>query len=279
MQRLVGSDAPDGHTSKLFHSTSKRGGVLEVEIVWHIEQEDIERVRAFCDSYRNDPFVQRRIERNLGKTKHEISKGWFWQVMVGCLLTTQQRSGPSSPISRFFNTRPFPLRYDIAIQQDDLERYTKRVLVEFGGIRRFNKIASAVATNLDRLEAGLWSETLERVNGLDLHSSCADERETATFVDDHFKGFGPKQSRSLLQWLGLTTYEIPLDSRITKWLNEFGFPVGLSAGALSDRNYYNFVSDGVQELCAQSDIYPCVLDAVIFTSFDRGGWTEDNMVY
>lgn len=110
-------------------------------------------------------------------------------------------------------------------------------------------------------------------------SSRADECEAAEFVDDHLKGFGPKQSRNLLQWLGLTKYEIPLDSRITKWLNEFGFPVRLSAGALSDRNYYNFVSDGVQALCAQSDIYPCVLDAAIFTSYDQVEWTADNMVY
>jgi hypothetical protein len=250
-----------------------------MKITWHTEPEDIEKVRAFCESHRDDPFVRRRIERNLGETEQEISEEWFWQVMVGCLLTTQQRSGPSSPVSAFFNTRPFPLRYELAVQQDDLEPHTKKVLTDFGGIRRFNKIASAVATNLDRLEAGLWSKTLETVNRLDRHSSPADEREAATFIDDHFKGFGPKQSRNLLKWLGLTKYEIPLDSRITKWLNEFGFPVRLSAGALSDQNCYNFVSDGVQELCAQSNIYPCVLDAVIFTSFDRGGWTEDSMVY
>ncbi len=250
-----------------------------MKIAWHIEPEDVEEVRAFCDSHRDDPFVRQRIERNLGDTEPEISKVWFWRVMVGCLLTTQQRSGPSSPISRFFNTRPFPLRYAVAVQRDDLERHIREVLRDFGGIRRYNKVAISVAKNLDTLESGLWGDTLETVNGLGRRSSPVEERQAAEFIDDHLHGFGPKQSRNLLQWLGVTKYEIPLDSRITKWLNEFGFPVRLSAGALSDRNYYNFVSDGVQELCAHSNIYPCVLDAAIFTSYDRGEWTEDNLVY
>lgn len=95
------------------------------------------------------------------------------------------------------------------------------------------------------------------------------ERQVANFVDDNLAGFGPKQSRNFLQWLGLTKYEIPVDSRITKWLNEFGFPVMLSATALADRNYYEFVSEGIQSLCAKARVYPCVLDAAIFTSFDE----------
>jgi hypothetical protein len=61
----------------------------------------------------------------------------------------------------------------------------------------------------------------------------------------------------------------PIDSRITGWLNEFGFPITLSADALSDRNYYRFISEGVRELCDACHIYPCLLDAAIFSSYDR----------
>ena len=43
----------------------------------------------------------------------------------------------------------------------------------------------------------------------------------------------------------ITAATAPLDSRITKWLNEFGFPVWLSATALGDGNCYAFVMDGV----------------------------------
>jgi thermostable 8-oxoguanine DNA glycosylase len=105
------------------------------------------------------------------------------------------------------------------------------------------------------------------------------ERNAAEFIDENLKGFGPKQSRNLLQSLGLTRYEIPIDSRITKWLNAFGFPVKLTADALSNREYYNFIGDGFQALCARAEIYPCVLDAAIFSSFDGGGWTKENVVW
>ena len=36
---------------------------------------------------------------------------------------------------------------------------------------------------------------------------------------------------------------------------------------------------GDQRFCAASDVYPCVFDAAILTSFDKGGWTEGNMVW
>jgi len=52
-----------------------------------------------------------------------------------------------------------------------------------------------------------------------------------------------------------------------------------TANALQDRNYYNFVSDGFQKLCEACDITPCVLDAAIFSSFDEGKWTEENVVW
>ncbi len=58
-----------------------------------------------------------------------------------------------------------------------------------------------------------------------------------------------------------------------------GFPVYLSGDALGDSNYYNFISDGFQELAKACGLYPCVLDAVIFSSYDDGGWTEENIVW
>ena len=130
-----------------------------------------------------------------------------------------------------------------------------------------------------KLEEGLWEETFRMLDRLRLAADPQDEREVADFIDARFKGFGPKQSRNLLQSLGLTRYEIPIDSRITKWLNRFGFPVKLSAEALSDSNYYRFVSEGFQRLCAESETYPCVLDAAIFASYDKGGWSEENVIW
>ena len=99
------------------------------------------------------------------------------------------------------------------------------------------------------------------------------EREACSLVQN-LKGIGPKQSRNLWQALGLTRYEIPIDSRIIKWLNKNGFAFILSASGLSDERYYQLVMDGIQTWCLKSDVFPCVLDASIFSSYDEE-WPEE----
>ena len=90
---------------------------------------------------------------------------------------------------------------------------------------------------------------------------------------------GPNTPQELFTVSWSHKYEIPVDSRITNWLKDFGFPVALSAAGLQDRAYYHFVSDGIQRLCDEAGIYPCVLDAAIFSSYDSGGWNVENIVY
>jgi thermostable 8-oxoguanine DNA glycosylase len=126
-----------------------------------------------------------------------------------------------------------------------------------------------MVTNLERMNDDLWNQTRHVLETVRIERTQLTEKEAAEFIGREYKGFGPKQSRNLLQWLGLTRFEIPLDSRLIKWLNEFGFPVELSAKGLADRHYYNFVSEGVQALCEKSGVFPCILDAAVFSSFDR----------
>lgn len=198
--------------------------------------------------------------------------------MVICLLTTQQRSGPNSHVHQLIMTTPFPIEYEYCRKATNLERHIAMILRKRGGIRRVESIAREVTHNLDLLESGLWDDIRELAISLGPNTTAEKERETATFIHDHFKGFGPKQSRNLLQTMGLSKYEIPIDSRITKWLNNFGFPIELSSTALSDRGYYELVSDGIQALCKKADILPCMLDAAIFSSYDGDAWTETNVL-
>lgn len=250
-----------------------------MKLNWEIEPDDVKRVQLFLAAQASSPFVQKRIERNCRSDKPKVRKDEFWRRAVACLLTTRQRAGPGSAVTRFINTKPFPLNYKLCVTQDDLREFAFNLLTEFRGLRRTNKIAAELQTNLDRLEGGLWSETMTVLDELRAKQTAPADRKAADFIDDNFMGFGPKQSRNLLQSLGLSKYEIPIDSRITKWLNDFGFPVTLTATGLSDRNYYGFVSDGLQHLCKEAKVMPCVLDAAIFASFDGDGWTEDNIVW
>jgi len=141
-------------------------------------------------------------------------------------------------------------------------------LTDFGGIRLTTTISSQLAHNLSLLEDGLWLEVFQVLRELKNGRSAKAERTAAAFIANMFKGFGPKQSRNLLQFLGLTRYEVLVDSRTVKWLRWFGFPLDPSGGSLSNPEYYNLIVDGLQVLCRKARIYPCILDAAIFTSFD-----------
>ncbi|MFD0986252.1 hypothetical protein [Methyloligella solikamskensis] len=176
-------------------------------------------------------------------------------------------------------TKPFPLTYEAMRGRRKPETFIAKALKNSGGIRFGPGIASQLSANFRRLEDGEWRRTLQQCNRLRKPVSQAVEKEVAEYIQETFHGFGPKQSRNLLQALGLTRYEIPIDSRVTDWLNEFGFPVRLTAAGLADGNYYDFISDGIQALCAASDVYPCVLDAAIFALRDGDSWTEANAIY
>ena len=65
--------------------------------------------------------------------------------------------------------------------------------------------------------------------------------------------------------------------RLIKWLNDFGFPIHLSASALSDPDYYHFISDGIQALCKKANVYPCIFDAAVFSSYDKDQWSAGEL--
>ncbi len=199
--------------------------------------------------------------------------------MVGMRLTSQQKSGPESHVARFIRRKPFPLAYATCRSNANAARFISGVLKRTGGIRFTERIGIELAANLRALDAGEWKQTEAVLAQLRASDARRVEAEAADYIQDTFLGFGPKQARNLLQALGLTRYEIPIDSRVTGWLNRFGFPVHLSAGALADRHYYRFVMDGIQVLCERAEVMPCILDAAIFASFDKDLWTPENAIY
>ena len=250
-----------------------------MKIDWIIEPEDIQEVHEFVNTHINNPLVKERIKRNAENQRGSITKESFFKAMISCLLTSQQRSGPNGVVSKFICTKPFPLNYDRCVVQNNIERFAQEEIVGFGGIRFTNKIPHYIYNNLKKLENGFWNNIFQSVQELhDCHNQQK-ERQISDYFADQLVGFGPKQSRNLLQSLGLTRFEIPVDSRIIKWLNNFGFPVELSSKALSDVNYYHFILDGIQRLCAESEILPCIFDAAIFASVDGEGWTEQNVIW
>ncbi len=250
-----------------------------MKIDWQVDPRDVDRIQKFVNEYLDDGFVRNRISRNLADTKQKVGKEEFWKKMISARLTTRQKSSPDSPVPQFIRTEPFPLRYEVVKKQQSVEDFIVRTLTAHGGILDYNKIGNEMNSNFHELEQeGQWEETLNQVNKLLISDDKMLERQIAKYVDDLLTGFGPKQSRNLLQSLGLTRYEIPIDTRVIKFLNKFGFPFELNKPDLSNPVFYECVLDGIQVLCAASNIYPCVLDAAMFVSFDKDGWSEDKAI-
>lgn len=240
-----------------------------MQVTWQISKEDVQYIQDFFEKHKdNNSVVKDRIRKNINREHMAFSKEEFWKALVACLLSTQQRSGPGSAICRFLDQIPYPLTYEICIKTPDIETYTRDRLKSSRGIRWSSKIAKECLTNLRWLESGGWEVIEEIFGSLKNEDGPIKEREASAVIIKNLNGFGPKQARNLLQIIGITKYEIPIDSRIMKWMKSFGFPLELSATGMADEKYYNFVLDGFQEMCKAANIYPCLMDAVIFTSFD-----------
>lgn len=243
-----------------------------MQVKYVVSRRDIERAATFYGEWSGSAFVVRRRQRNVEGKRERLSRGQLWEAIITALLTSQQRSGPDSPVNSFICAKPFPLRLQRCEAARDISVLARKAISRYRGIRRGPTIAGEIRSNLRMLTSGGWDELLGAANDLLAKPDRSVERESARKYAAILDGVGPKQSRNILQMLGLTRYEIPLDSRIVKWLKGFGFPVSLSPTALGDEGYYSFVEDGVQAVCEAIGVLPCLMDAAIFASFDGEGW-------
>lgn len=241
-----------------------------------ISDSDVAAVRRLVETERDTEFVRDRRARNVALPGPKFSQEHFWHVLMGCLLTTQQRSTKGMPVNRFLDPQVFPLTLDACGRQTSVEQFVLKTIKEFHGIRRGITIASQAAKNWKRLHGGKWQEVecwFERLRQPRAREPRTGdktlERQAARWADENLAGLGPKQSRNLWQWLGLSRFEIPLDSRVTDWLND-NLSFTIEAKRLVQLPYYEAVLDHVQGICERASVLPCVLDASAFDYEDQG---------
>lgn len=247
-----------------------------MQLEWTITGEDIRKVQSLITDMGDNPFVARR-RNNYAARNGAVppSVDAVWTFMVCCQLTTMQRSGPESAVARFVRGRSSVLSFAEASKQNDTKAWVLERL-DGSGLRRSNIIASNLLQNLNALRVE-WPVLQQRLHRLATGTLPLLEREVANAIAKRFDGFGPKQSRNLLQMLCLARHEIPLDSRISDWLNDLPFPIPLNASVLSTAGPYTIVMDGVQALCREVGIEPYLFDAMVFAKVDKGGaaWSEE----
>ena len=237
--------------------------------IWQINDGNLTSWRELVDANRTRALPKARHLKNVRRVGVDLSKNQVWQVLVGCQVTTQQRSGPNSAVSRFLKSGSPALCIDKCNQAKSVRAMIVRECTG-AGLRRAPTIAKNLERIYDVLEAGEWENLLNHLNNLTKNTSIGKERSVISYLlsEKKYPGLGQKQARNFIQWLGLSRYEIPLDSRTLKKLKEFGATFVPSSSALTDEAVYLFVQNGLQSIAKSLDIYPCELDACIFSSFD-----------
>lgn len=244
-------------------------GWKSMDATWQIDVGNLAVWREFVESNKDKALPMRRRSRNVRRNDINLSKDEIWRVLVGCQVTTQQRSGPNSAVSRFLKSESPALHIGKCRLSKSVRNLIERECKN-AGLRR----APTIANNLERIFSGLeslgWDNLLKQLNTLVQNTSSKKERSVVSYLlsEKKFPGLGQKQARNFIQWLGLSRYEIPLDSRILKKMKEFGATFVPSGSALTDESVYLFVQSGLQQIAKSLDIYPCELDACIFASFD-----------
>lgn len=241
-----------------------------------VNDSDVAAVKKLAEQSKDTAFFQDRRARNISPPPPEFSRTEFWRVLLGCLLTTQQRSTKGTAVDRFLETVPFPLSVDVCKNEQSVRQFVSKTIKSFGGIRRGITISRQAGENWRRLDRGLWKEGEDWFERLKHQRSREPqsgdsvlEREAAHWADDSFAGLGPKQSRNLWQWLGLTRFEIPLDSRVTDRVNK-NLQLKIDSARLGQLKYYESVLDNVRAICKKAEVLPCELDAAAFDYEDLG---------
>ncbi|HEV2462248.1 MAG TPA: hypothetical protein VGT04_00455 [Acidobacteriaceae bacterium] len=219
-----------------------------------------------------DPLQRRKW--NVDETLAPTAKDDFWKWLVLSLLSSQQPYREGSPTWRLENSvDPFPLPMqefgplsEIQISERLKQfrfhdRITKQLLANYRWL-------FAPGDGWNRTVQPMLKGLLEQRNASPNAAHKELERQTANTLVEKLHGVGPKQARNLLQSLGLTRYEIPLDSRVVGWLRDcLGWNIIIEA--LVWKDYYEDLLDRVQASCEAASVLPTIFDAAVFDSMGR----------
>lgn len=241
---------------------------MATKLLWKTGHKDRKAYKSLIDKYHKHPLVLHRIEKNIKRRHIKVSKQSFWSALVGCLITTQQRSGPGSPTQNFLQSDHELLCFSQCRKQKRLKHFAQQAL-QNAGLRRYSMIAEQLTLAHEQLDNGEWKDIKPLLRKIAASPNKETERKTAKELQNRYKGLGPKQSRNLIQWMGLSQFEIPIDSRVSKVLRNLNFPLPLKPKLLGDEEYYALVLDGLQSILNDIDILPCVFDAAAFASLQQ----------
>jgi len=232
-------------------------------VEWKITKADIKIVQTALQRAAGTDILKNRTFMIKNPVK-EISQELFWEKLVISRFTTQVRITRNGALTKLPRDTNFPFELE-AISRMRSPSKLITIMNRYHVGRDRETAAIEFMANARWITTNGWIDICSKLSPLFGTHGYEEEREAAEFLRLNLKGIGPKQSRNLLQTLGLIWYETPIDSRVTKWLNnELSFPLVVTPQALADPAVYHSILDGVRALCERSDVLPTLLDAAVF---------------
>ena len=245
-----------------------------MKAIMEIEKNDIQAVKKIIQDESHNGFVKNRMDIiNRPKTTNED----FWHAIIIGILTSHQKSGPDSQVAKILSKKPFQFSISILSSEKHVQSYVLGVLNSYKVIRFTNRISKFVHSNYFTFihEKEQINEMISSIVNSTEDDRAFFERKFCLFLIDKFKGIGPKQSRNVIQAIGLSKYEIPIDSRFIKWIKRFmNYELPLNSILLSSEDYYSLTLEIIQKMCKNADTIPAIFDACVFSSFDNSKWEE-----
>lgn len=217
--------------------------------------------KKIIEENRETEFVQNRYKHNILREGNEISKKTFWKGIVLGILTTQTTN------TRDFSNNIAELKltdYTFMSGLKDKEEYVRKLK----GIRFTNKKPESIARSIDILNDN-WTEIKKYLETIFKETNLKKERIVADYIREIFKGnqIKFKQSRNIIQMMGLSQYVVPLDSRVMGiLLKNGGITMPELVQPLASNHGYCDIENQVNELCAELGVKPCIFDACAYVS-------------
>ena len=234
--------------------------------IWTIDNTVLENIRKVIIDNIDSKLAKERKSKNIEKRGIDLSKNNVWKILVGCEITSRQKSGENSPTDQLLKSgsKLFDFNYCKNNHNFIIEELKKF------NLRRYNTIAEWLILIIKEWELGEWDILQQKLTLLKKYHSKEDEKQVIDYLrSGKYKGLGLKQSRNFLQWLGLSIYEIPIDSRVIKVLENCGCNFVPGPKALQDDATYEYLENGLQMISEELQILPCELDACFFMSLEK----------
>lgn len=98
-----------------------------MEFQWIVKASHKKSYQDFIDRYKDHSLVKSRVVRNIKHVDVTISKAIFWEVLLGCFLTTQQRSGKGSRVELFLGSGDGLLDVEHCLKLSNLKKVAEAI--------------------------------------------------------------------------------------------------------------------------------------------------------